>query len=275
MDTIPLQPGIIYGPVRSRRLGWSLGLNVSPTNYKLCSFNCVYCQYGQTAVHTMDTADRLGDLPTPDDFRQALENILCENKEIDNITFSGNGEPTLHPQFEALVDIAKQLKEEYFPEANIGVLSNSSTVNIEKVHRALTKLNFKIMKLDAGGLSTFRKINRPCREVDYEAIVNGLKSLEKVTLQTMFVDGAIQNIGDQEVGQWMERVGEIKPIKSQIYSLHRPPAESSLQEVAAEKLWEIAARTEKIAGVPVEVIIAKHPYRRRTSSGEPNQSTTS
>ena len=275
MDTIPLQPGIIYGPVRSRRLGWSLGLNVSPTNYKLCSFNCVYCQYGQTAVHTMDTADRLGDFPVPDDFRQALENILCENKEIDNITFSGNGEPTLHPQFEALVDIAKQLKEEYFPEANIGVLSNSSTVNIEKVHRALTKLDFKIMKLDAGGLSTFRKINRPCQAVDYEAIVNGLKSLEKVTLQTMFVDGAIQNIGDQEVGQWMERVGEIKPIKSQIYSLHRPPAESSLQEVAAEKLWEIAARTEKIAGVPVEVIIAKHPYRRRTSSGEPNQSTTS
>jgi len=275
MDTIPLQPGIIYGPVRSRRLGWSLGLNVSPINYKLCSFNCVYCQYGWTAVCTIDITDRLGDFPTPDDFGQALESTLSENKEIDNITFSGNGEPTLHPQFEVLVDIAKQLKEEYFPKANVGVLSNSSAVNIEKVRRALTKLDFKIMKLDVGDMETFRKINRPCKAVDYETLVNGLKSLEKITLQTMFVDGAIQNIGDQEVSQWIEKVGEIQPIKAQIYSLHRPPAVSSLQEVSSEKLREIAARAEEITGVAVEVIIAKHPYRKRTSSGEPERSTAS
>ena len=147
MDTIPLQPGIIYGPVRSRRLGASLGLNISPTNYKLCSFNCVYCQYGWTDVCIMDTANRLGDLPTPDGFRKALESTLCENKEIDNITFSGNGEPTLHPQFEELVNIARQLKEEYFPKANIGVLSNSSTVNIEAVRRALASLDFNFPHL--------------------------------------------------------------------------------------------------------------------------------
>ena len=275
MDTIPLQPGIIYGPVRSRRLGASLGLNISSTNYKLCSFNCVYCQYGWTDVCTMDAADRLGGLPTLDGFRKALESILCENQEIDNITFSGNGEPTLHPQFEELVDIARQLKEDYFPKANIGVLSNSSTVNIEAVRRALARLDFKIMKLDAGNVEVFRKINRPRREVDYRAILNGLKSLEKVTLQTMFVDGAIQNIGDQELSEWMERVGEIQPVKAQIYSLHRPPAESSLREVPAEKLEEIAARAEKATGVPVEVIIAKHPYRRRTSSSEPERSSTS
>jgi len=105
--------------------------------------------------------------------------------------------------------------------------------------------------------------------------LNGLKSLEKVTLQTMFVDGAIQNIGDQEVSEWIERVGEIQPVKAQIYSLHRPPAESSLQEIPAEKLEEIAAQTEKTTGVPVEVIIAKHPYRRRISSSEPERSATS
>jgi len=275
METIPLQPGIIYGPVRSRRLGASLGLNVSPINYKLCSFNCVYCQYGWTAVHTRDTADRLGDFPVPDDFRQALENTLRENHEIDNITFSGNGEPTLHPQFEELVDIAKQLKEKYFPEANLGVLSNSSMVNIEKVRRALTRLDFKIMKLDAGSLATFRKINRPCPAVDYETIVSGLKSLAEVTLQTLFADGVIRNIGDREVSEWVSRVGEIKPVRVQIYSLHRPPAESSLREVPAEKLEAIAALTEKATGVPVEVIIAKHPYRPRTSAGEPGRGATS
>jgi len=275
METIPLQPRIIYGPVRSRRLGWDLGLNASPINYKLCSFNCVYCQYGWTDVCTMNIDDRLGDFPTPDDFKKALEDALRENKEINNITFSGNGEPTLHPQFEELVDIAKQLKEDYFPEAKLGILSNSSTINIEKIHRALTKLDFRIMKLDVGNLETLRKINQPCRAVDYEAILSGLKSLEKVTLQTMFVDGPIRNIGDQEVNEWIERVGEIQPMKTQIYSLHRPPAESSLQEVPAEKLEAIAARTLKVTGVPVEVIIAKHPYRPRTSAGESERGATS
>ena len=275
MDPIPLQPSIIYGPVRSRRLGASLGLNVSPITYKLCSFNCVYCQYGWTAVHTMDTADRLGDFPTLNDFRQALENTLSENKEIDNITFSGNGEPTLHFQFEELVDIAKELRDKYFPKANIGVLSNSSTVNIEKVRRALAKLDFKIMKLDAGDLAGFRKINRPSKTVNYEAIVNGLKSLENVTLQTMFLDGTIKNIGDKEVGEWIKRIGEIRPIKAQIYSLHRPPAESSLREVPAEKLREIAIRTTETTGVLVEVIVAKQPYRRRTSPHEPEKDTAS
>ena len=132
-----------------------------------------------------------------------------------------------------------------------------------------------IMKLDAGNVEAFRRINQPHREVDYRAILNGLKSLEKVTLQTMFVDGAIQNISDQELSEWIERVGEIQPVKAQIYSLHRPPAESSLREVPAEKLEEIAAQTEKTIGVPVEVIVAKHPYRRRTSSSDSERSTAS
>jgi wyosine [tRNA(Phe)-imidazoG37] synthetase (radical SAM superfamily) len=223
----------------------------------------------------MDIADRLGDFPTLDDFKKALEDALRENREINNITFSGNGEPTLHPQFEELVDITRQLKEEYCLGAKLGILSNSSTINIEKVHRALTKLDFRIMKLDVGDLETLRKINQPCRAVDYEAILSGLKSLEKVTLQTMFVDGTIRNIGDQEVSEWIEKVGEIQPMKAQIYSLHRPPAASSLREVPVEKLEEIAARTEKATGVPVEVIIAKHPYRRRTSSNEPERGATS
>jgi len=265
MQTIPLQSGIIYGPVRSRRLGWSLGLNISPVSYKFCSFNCVYCQYGWTTICTIAATDRLGDFPTPDDFEKALESALQENKdnEIDNITFSGNGEPTLHPQFEELVDIAKRLQRENSPKAKLGVLSNSSTVTMEKVRRALTKLDFKIMKLDAGDTETFRKTNRPCSGVDYRTIVNGLKSLEDVTLQTMFIDGAISNIGEPEVSEWLERVGEIKTVKAQIYSLHRPPAASLLREVLAEKLGEIAAQTEEATGVTVEVVIASSPYRRR------------
>lgn len=275
MHTLPLWSGIIYGPIRSRRLGRSLGLNTSPTSYKLCSFNCVYCQYGWTAVCTINTAARLSDFPTPDDFGEELERALRGLKTIDNITFSGNGEPTLHPQFEELVDIAMQLKDEYFPEAGLGVLSNSSTVSVERVRKALAKLDFRIMKLDTGDLETFRKINRPCRGVDYGTILNGLKSLEKVTLQTMFVDGTTQNTGDREVREWIKVVGEIQPMKAQIYSLHRPPAETSLREVPADRLRGIAARTGKATGVTVEAIIAASPYHKRISSGKPNKSTAS
>lgn len=267
MCAIPLQSGIIYGPVKTRRLGWSLGLNASPTSYKFCSFNCVYCQYGWTKICALDTTTYLGEFPTPEDFEKALESALTEfkDKAIDNITFSGNGEPTIHPQFDQLVDIALRLRDRYRPQARVGVLSNSSTVSLGKVRRALTRLDFKIMKLDAGDLATFRRINRPCRGVDYEAIVNALKSLGNVTLQTMFVDGDISNIGEVAVKEWIKRVGEIKPVKAQIYSLHRPPAASSLREVPPEKLKEIAAQAEATTRVKVEVIVAAAPYSKRVN----------
>ena len=263
MKPIALQSGIIYGPVRSRRLGWSLGLNSSPMNYKLCSFNCVYCQYGHTDFCTTDTTGRLDDFPTPDDFGRALEAALRGSEEIDNITFSGNGEPTLHPHFEELVNIAQQLRNRYFPKANLGILSNSSTVHITKVNRALANLDFRIMKLDAGDPKTFKKLNLPCKEVDYRTILDGLQSLKNVTLQTMFVDGKIQNVEDREIGRWIERVSEIKPVAAQIYSLHRPPAESFLREVSAERLQEIATQTEEVTGVPVEVVVATSPYHNK------------
>ena len=268
---IPLKSGIVYGPVNSRRLGRSLGLNLSPVRYKLCSFNCVYCQYGWTDVTTLDAAQYEKDFPTADDFASTLERVLVEqnNEGIDNITFSGNGEPTLHPQFAEIVDIAGALKNKYCPAARIGVLTNSSAATIEKVRTALQTLDFKIMKLDAGDIETFREINRPCPQVDYEAILESLKSMSNVTLQTMFVDGAYQNIDQRKVDSWVERVAEIKPIKAQIYSLHRPSAASSLREVPAEKLAEIAARVEDATGVSVEVIVAAAPYRPRFS--EPRQ----
>ncbi|MDD4984609.1 MAG: radical SAM protein [Dehalococcoidales bacterium] len=263
MNNIPLQPGPTYGPVRSRRLGWSLGLNICPTSYKLCSFNCVYCQYGWTAVHNLDIADRLQDLPGPDDFAQGLENALRQDRPIDNITFSGNGEATLHPRFEELVDIAVALKKTYRPLARLGILSNSSTVASESIRRALAKLDFRVMKLDAGNIATFDRINRPCRGVDYNEILDGLRSIDNVSLQAMFVDGKIQNVGEPEIGQWIARVAEVRPINIQIYSLHRPPAASGLREVTEVRLREIAARTADITGITVEVIVAASPYSER------------
>ena len=262
MSPIPLQSEIIYGPVRTRRLGWSLGLNVCPIPYKLCSFNCVYCQYDWTQVRTMDMSSRSGDLPTPAKFSEALEMALKRATEIDNITFSGNGEATLHPQFDELVEIARELRDRHFPKANLGILSNSSMVNIESVRQALVKLDFRIMKLDAGNAEVFHRINLPHQSIDYDDIVNGLKTLGNVTLQTLFIAGRVQNSGEKEVNDWIGRVGEIKPMKAQIYSLHRPPADELLEEVPEERLREIAGKAEQATGVAIEVIVARQPYQR-------------
>ena len=264
---LSLQKDVIYGPVDSRRLGRSLGINLSPVDYKICSFNCVYCQYGWTDVGTLDTKPYEKDFPPVEDFARVLEYMLAEHGDvgIDNITFSGNGEPTLHPRFTDLVDMAAALKEKHCPSARLGVLSNSSAVTIDKVRKALEKLDFRIMKLDAGDIETFNQINRPCPQVEYRDILAHLKSMPNVTLQTMFVDGTFCNIDDRQVSSWMKRVGEVKPVRAQIYSLHRPSATSALREVLAEKLMEIAVRTEDTTGVEVEVIVAAAPYRPQFS----------
>jgi len=267
VSAIPLQSGIIYGPVKSRRLGWSLELNISPTGYKFGSFNCVYCDCGPTMVHGSNMSDTLRDFPSPDDFARALGRALRKHKDrqIDNITFSGNGEPTLHPQFEELVDIAGALRQQYVPKAKLGILSNSSTACLEKVRQALGKLDFRIMKLDVGNPKMFQVINRPCKGMNYDTIVNSLKTLENVTLQTMFINGKASNVGKQEVSDWIERVGEIKPVKVQIYSLRRPlaAAVSSLREVSAAKLADIAAQTEEAAGVTVEAVVSRITYDKK------------
>jgi wyosine [tRNA(Phe)-imidazoG37] synthetase (radical SAM superfamily) len=118
------------------------------------------------------------------------------------------------------------------------------------------------MKLDAGNAEVFRRINMPHQSVDYDAIVNGLKTLGNVTLQTLFIAGRVQNSGEKEVNDWIARVGEVKPMKAQIYSLHRPPADDLLEEVPKERLREIAGKAEQATGVTIEVIVARQPYQR-------------
>ena len=120
MQTLPLQKGIIYGPVKSRRLGSSLGINLLPKSYKLCTFNCLYCHYGWTDKHTFDVTGYLSDLPTVEQVRKSLRDWLERNKNsVDYITFSGNGEPCLHPDFDKMVDVALQVRDRYTPQAKM------------------------------------------------------------------------------------------------------------------------------------------------------------
>ena len=246
---LPLQKGVIYGPVGSRRLGRSLGINLSPTAYKICSFNCVYCHYGWTKYLRRDLGDHAADLPTAETVETELEKALRSLRPPPQyITFSGNGEPTLHPAFDEIVDVVLAGKRRSGIDAKVAVLSNSTAVHLERVRRALQRLDVRIMKLDAGTDRGLKLINRPAPEVSLDEIVEGLRHLEDVTLQSVFVEGEVSNTGEGDIEAWLERVREIGPRSIQVYSLENAPAMSTLTGVSAETLRAIARRAGDLTG---------------------------
>lgn len=253
MQVLRLKKTIIYGPVNSRRLGMSLGVNLSPTRYKVCSFNCVYCHYGWTKYLTSDLSDFKNELPEPKDVKKALENFLQKKIKIDYITFSGDGEPTLHPDFEKIVDLVIEVKNKFSLQTKIALLSNSSTLDKKEVIDALKKVDLPILKLDCGNEETFKKVNRPCSSISFEQIVENLKNVGDIVIQTMLVDGENGNVKQKDIDDWIEKMGMIKPRWVQLYSLENPPADGSLGGVGKNKLEKIAKQTEGKSGVRVEV----------------------
>jgi wyosine [tRNA(Phe)-imidazoG37] synthetase (radical SAM superfamily) len=252
MQTLKLQEGIIYGPINSRRLGSSLGINLLPTSFKLCPFNCIYCQYGWTPAHTDDASEYVNDLPTTDELKEALEGWLKKGQEASYITFSGNGEPCVHPQFDKMVEIASGLRDKYLPQAKLAVLSNSSCLGRSGVLKGLKQLDVRIMKLDCGSEETFRKVNRPHKNVKYEEVVENLKNLDRIIIQTVFMQGEISNIENREIEEWIEKLDYIKPTEVQIYSIDRPSADQTLRLVEKGKLEGIAQKAAKVLGIPVK-----------------------
>lgn len=248
-----LQQGIIYGPVSSRRLGRSLGLNLQPTEYKVCPFNCVYCHYGWTAKHAKDLRPFEKDLPTPDEVKQALEDYLQKDKSINYITFSGNGEASSHPKFDEIVEHVREVRDRLVPGRELAILSNSTMLDEPKVISALRRLDLRIMKLDCGTEEVFHRFNRPVPEVTLAGIVSGLKKLDDLVIQTLVAGGENGNLVAKSISRWQELIGELKPRHVQLYSLENPPADSSLEEIPREKLQEIAEETERKSGVKVEV----------------------
>jgi len=253
MQILKLQEGVIYGPINSRRLGRSLGINLLPPTYKLCSFNCIYCQYGWTPVHTDDASEFLDDLPTTDKFQEVLESWLKKGRDVNYITFSGNGEPCLHPQFDEMVEVLSKLRKKCVPQAKLAILSNSTCLSRSNVVEGLKKLDVRIMKLDCGPGETFQKVNRPHENIKYEEIVENLKNLGDIIIQSVLVDGEISNIEDEEIEKWIERLDYIKPREVQIYSIDRPSADQNLKLVRKDKLKEIAQKAEKATGISVKV----------------------
>ncbi len=254
MRTLELKKGVIYGPIKSRRLGSSLGINLLPGGCKLCSFNCLYCHYGWTKVHTRDVSAYRADLPTVGQVKGALEEWLGKNRTpIQYLTFSGNGEPSLHPGFDEMVEVVREARSKFVPQAKVAILSNSTCLDREQVISAVNRIEVKIMKLDCGTEKTFRQINRPCAGVEFEMVVDRLRDLDDFILQSVLVDGSASNTGGEELARWVEKLQRIRPTEVQLYSIDRPSADRGLALVEKDRLNRIAGMAQEACGIPVKV----------------------
>lgn len=249
---LTLKKEIIYGPVHSRRLGRSLGINILPGNKKACPFDCVYCQYGWTEYHAtrMDGSLRL---PGVDEVKKALETALKSLEEPPAfITFSGNGEPTLHPDFDAMVERIISIRNLMAPAAQTAILSNSALVWSKSIQVSLSKLDMRIMKLDCGSPLLFERYNQPCSGVDLDRITQGLEELEDVTIQALFTSGETGNINPQNIEEWIKRLKRIKPKAVQLYTLDRDYPDHTLKHATKEELSQIKNQALE-EGIPAEV----------------------
>ena len=248
---LPLQEGLVYGPVRSRRLGCSLGVNILPRNLKTCSLNCSYCQYGWTKAPVRDGHEVTAPWPSPAAIAkavsQALPRLLTGREPLDHLTLAGNGEPTLHPQFAQVVAELRAVRDAHAPHLPIAVLSNSTTLDLPGVAAALDNLDERYMKLDAGETALLRRVNAGTYSV--EQIVAGLKRLKRVVVQALFVRdrlGRIDNATDLAVANWIAALTVVRPAAVHIYSIDRAPALPFLQPVPLDRLQEIARRVQAV-----------------------------
>lgn len=249
---------IIFGPVKSRRFGISLGINLLPLTSKLCSFDCIYCECGLTG-HEKGSKPGLYIL---DQILTALESRLqglkSNNVIPDAITFAGNGEPTMHPDFESIIDGVVVLRDKYFPDARITVLSNATLLNRAKVKDSLLKADNNVLKLDAGTNETFQAINRPVNHISLEEVVDRLIEFDgNLIIQTLFLRGmiegkAVDNTLPEEVAEWLKLLVRIKPKNVMLYPIDRLTPYATLEKVSHDELQAIADQVIAL-GIPAQV----------------------
>lgn len=244
-----LYTNIVYGPVHSRRLGLSLGVNLLPLHSKICSFDCVYCECGWNGDNR---GSRL--FNSRENVREALAcrlRLMAEEGALpDVITFAGNGEPTMHPEFEEIIEDTIALRDRLSPSTKISVLSNATQLGREDVRRALTRVDNNILKLDSAFDETVRIMNNPCGHYSVAEVVANMKSFGgELIVQTMFLRGeydgrSIDNTTEREVEAWLSLVREIAPKQVMVYSIARDTPCRTLETVSHDELLAIAARVE-------------------------------
>lgn len=256
MSTV-IYPSPIFGPVHSRRLGVSLGINLLPADGKFCTFDCIYCECGFNADHRPHQK-----LPTREEVRQALEARLLDMQQNgpkpDVLTFAGNGEPTAHPQFAAIMDDTLALRDKYFPQAKVSVLSNSTFIHKPEVFEALNKVDNNILKLDTIHADYINKVDRPTGHYDVQKVIECMKAFQgNLIVQTLFMKGTyegedVDNTSDVYVLPWLEVVKKIAPKQVMIYTIDRETPAPNLLKATHEELDRIGELVRQ-AGIPCSV----------------------
>lgn len=249
---------IVFGPVKSRRLGISLGINLLPVDRKICSFDCIYCECGRNPIKSGIKSK----FPARDVVRNHLEQTLITMKEqlrIPNvITFAGNGEPTLHPEFAGIIDDTIILRNRFAPKARIAVLSNATMLHKQAVFNALLKVDDNIQKIDSAFKETIDFLDCPGKNFSLNKTVEQLTRFGgKVIIQTMFIRGTfkgikVDNTSDPEISGWIRLLKIIKPSQVMIYTIERDTPYDTLEKVPVTDLWKIADRV-KSEGFEVQV----------------------
>lgn len=246
----------IFGPVHSRRLGISLGINLLPADGKVCSFDCIYCECGFNEDHRptlpMPTRQQVAER-----LEQQLQKMVAEGALPDVLTFAGNGEPTCHPHFAEIIDDTIRLRNQYCPESKVSVLSNSTMIHRPEVHDALMKVDNNILKLDTVDPTYINKVDHPNGTYDVNRIVERMKAFHgHIIIQTMFMRGVIEgtsesvdNTGEEYVGPWLETVKAIAPQQVMVYTIDRETPTRGLQKATHEQLDAIRDRVIA-AGIP-------------------------
>ena len=253
MSTI-IYPSPIFGPVHSRRLGLSLGINLLPADGKVCSFDCIYCECGFNEDHRPTLP-----LPTREAVAKALEERLIqmrtEGRMPDVLTFAGNGEPTCHPHFAEIISDTIRLRNQYCPEAKVSVLSNATMIHRQAVHDALMQVDNNILKLDTIDPLYINKVDHPNGTYDVDVIIDRMKAFNgHLIIQTMFMRGdcngeSVDNTGEEYVTPWLEAVKSIKPQQVMIYTIDRETPTQGLLKATHEQLDAIRDRVIA-AGIP-------------------------
>jgi wyosine [tRNA(Phe)-imidazoG37] synthetase (radical SAM superfamily) len=249
---------IVFGPIKSRRLGVSLGINLLPVNGKVCSFDCLYCECG------LNEAFKGGRLPKTSEVLEALAlKLTSMQKEHiipDVITFAGNGEPTLHPDFPLIIDKTIELRDRFFPNAKVSVLSNATGLDKPTIVNALLKVDNAILKLDSAIDETVRILDRPTSEAyTVRKQVDRMKALKgKLIIQTLFTRGeykgeSFDNTTEEEVSAWIDLIQEIGPESVMIYAIDRETAVQGVYKVSLKELRDIAKRVKTETGIHVSV----------------------
>jgi wyosine [tRNA(Phe)-imidazoG37] synthetase (radical SAM superfamily) len=251
LRSVELQSSCIYGPVRSRRLGQSLGINPLPAGIKICSFDCLYCQYGFEKPVAGKESVPSDIFPTVSTVLDQLERSVNRFQgSIDAITFSGNGEPTLHPDFLELVRGTVKIRDHYLPKSRVVLLSNGTTVCDDEIQEAIKLTDDPIVKLDAGDRDMWFAINRPEKGIDLDDIVSVMAAIDHIIVQSLFFSGdgdrVEGNISEDSIDSWLSVIEKIQPRYVQVHTLDRTPAMNSIKPAPMAILLGVQSSLEKM-----------------------------